>query len=328
MNSDTSRWQFSLRAIVAAASIAVHKSIAQECAYEGGWALRNDRSCPPSAPVECGTGAQPRCCPSGFKCTGDGDYVGNYCCEDPADCRALSLEYPKCPDSSWTLWGVEGKLDNGGWCCQSGQNGTYRDNSNGIALLCTPTTVTSLASTIFWAEPVSTSSCSTTSTTSTAATISATATAASTTATTNTGASATAESTGAATASGTSESSSLSTGAIAGAVIGGVAGGALLAAGIFFLWRRKKSNAAGAKAESTPALGEGSSAWAYERKDGQGYGGNGGGMSELAVPEPRAEMDSATQPTYELDAAASNTAELDAAHSGARPTRRDDLKYR
>ncbi|KAK1459891.1 hypothetical protein CMEL01_02890 [Colletotrichum melonis] len=212
MDFDTIRWRFSLRSFVTAASIAVHSSFAQECAYEGGWALRNDRSCPPSAPVECGTGAQPRCCPSGFKCTGDGDYVGNYCCEDPSDCRDLSLKYPKCPNSDWTLWGVDGKIDNGGWCCQSGQNGTYRDNSNGIALLCTPATATALASNIFWAATV--------------------------------------------------------------------------------------------------------------------YGANGGGVNELAVPEPRVEMDSAMQPTYELDAAASNTPELDAAHSGARQAQRDDLKYR
>ncbi|KAK1622505.1 hypothetical protein BDP81DRAFT_455309 [Colletotrichum phormii] len=328
MDFDATRWRFSLRALVTAASIAVHTSFAQECAYEGGWALRNDRSCPPSAPVECGTGAQPRCCPSGFKCTGDGDYVGNYCCEDPSDCRDLSLKYPKCPNSDWILWGVGGKLDNGGWCCQSGQNGTYRDDSNGIALLCTPTMATALGSNIFWAETVSTSYCSTISTTSTVATTSATATAASTAATTTTGASVTAAITATTMPSGSSDSSSMSTGAIAGAAVGGVAGGVLIIAGIFFLWRRKKRSSAGAKAGAIPATEAGSSAWAYERKDGQGYGGNGGGVNELAVPEPRAEMDSAMQPTYELDAAASNTPELDAAHSGARPSQRDDLKYR
>ncbi|KAK1544684.1 hypothetical protein CPAR01_02186 [Colletotrichum paranaense] len=324
MDFDTIRWRFSLRSFVTAASIAVHASFAQECAYEGGWALRNDRSCPPSAPVECGTGAQPRCCPSGFKCTGDGDYVGNYCCEDPSDCRDLSLKYPKCPNSDWTLWGVDGKIDNGGWCCQSGQNGTYRDNSNGIALLCTPATATALASNIFWAATVSTSSCSTSSTSSTLATTLATVTAASTTATTTAGASATTAITATSTPSGTGDSTSMSTGAIAGAAVGGVAGGILIIAGIFFLWRRKKRSSA----DATPTTEAGSSAWAYERKDGQVYGANGGAVNELAVPEPRVEMDSAMQPTYELDAAASNTPELDAAHSGARQAQRDDLKYR
>ncbi|KAJ0305939.1 hypothetical protein COL516b_005048 [Colletotrichum fioriniae] len=224
----------------------------------------------------------------------------------------------------WTLWGVDGKLDNGGWCCQSGQNGTYRDNSNGIALLCTPTTATALASDIFWAETVSTSSCSTSSTSSTLATASATATAASTAATTTAGASATTANTATATPSGTNDSTSMSTGAIAGAAVGGVAGGILIIAGIFFLWRKKKRSSA----DASPTTEAGSSAWAYERKDGQRSGGNGGGVNELAVPEPRAEMDSAMQPTYELDAAASNTPELDAAHSGARPAQRDDLKYR
>lgn len=53
------------------------------CAYKGGWSLRVDsQSCPPSAPVSCDKGAQPRCCPSGMECAGVGDYVGNYCCAE------------------------------------------------------------------------------------------------------------------------------------------------------------------------------------------------------------------------------------------------------
>ncbi|KAJ0147095.1 hypothetical protein CTA2_840 [Colletotrichum tanaceti] len=305
MASDAGAWQLSLRALLLAATVVTREAFAQECAYAGGWALRNDRSCPPTAPVVCGTGAQPRCCPSGFKCTGDGDYVGNYCCSDPSDCRQLALEHPQCPDPTWSLWGVGGKLDNGGWCCQSGQNGTYRDDSKGIALLCTPSTATSLPQNQFWGEEIRTASCSETSTTTTAASTTATATGAGADATNaaSTASSSPAEST-VATQPETAESGSISTGAIAGAAVGGVAGGALLAAAIFFLWRRKRRQSAAGSPESTATTvatggGEGGSpGWAYGEQNAK----FGHRYSELAVPGPRLEMESTARPTYELDA--------------------------
>ncbi|WQF82229.1 hypothetical protein CDEST_07243 [Colletotrichum destructivum] len=333
MAPDAGVWQLSLRALLLAATVGTQKAFAQECAYAGGWALRNDRSCPPTAPVECGTGAQPRCCPSGFKCTGDGDYVGNYCCSDPSDCRQLALERPQCPDSTWSLWGVNGKLDNGGWCCQSGQNGTYREDSNGIALLCTPSTATSLPQSHFWGEEISTASCSTTSTTTTTASTTATATGtgADTTLVSTTNAAPTASSNPAestlATEPETVGSGSISTGAIAGAAVGGVVGGALLAAAIFFLWRRKRRQSAAGSPESTAtsvAAGGGTSGWAYEEQNAK----FGHGHSELAAPGPRFEMESTAHQAYELDASGQASHELDSANTSTRPTQREDAKFR
>ncbi|KAL0941524.1 uncharacterized protein CTRU02_204287 [Colletotrichum truncatum] len=285
------------RSILKSLSLALYLSAqlaqAQECSYEGGWALRNDRSCPPSAPVECGTGAQPRCCPSGFTCTGDGDYVGNYCCSDPKDCRALALSHPKCPDSSWTLWGVDGKLDNGGWCCTSGSNGTYRENSQGIALLCTPSTATSLPQSHHWAEPVSTSSCSTTTT---AASSAATTTSAEATSATAAGTETTSQPDPTNTAApADKESNGLSSGGIAGAAIGGVAGVALIIAGIFLMRRRKKS-----AAETTTATTE-EGGWASRDKKNNFGGYYNPAANEMPAQAARVELADTAQPTYELD---------------------------
>lgn len=67
----------SILMVAAAAAVAQ----AATCPFNGGWSLRVDAAaCPPSAPIACGAGIQPRCCPSGLQCAGDGDYVGNYCC--------------------------------------------------------------------------------------------------------------------------------------------------------------------------------------------------------------------------------------------------------
>ena len=64
------------------------------CSYVGGWSLRvNSNSCPPDAPVQCGVGAQPRCCPSGFTCAGDGTYEGNYCCQGGELQNSGSMRY-------------------------------------------------------------------------------------------------------------------------------------------------------------------------------------------------------------------------------------------
>ncbi|KAL8375805.1 hypothetical protein RB595_007090 [Gaeumannomyces hyphopodioides] len=112
---------------------------AQSCAYTGGWALRNAGDCPPAAPIRCGTGLQPRCCPSGQVCTGEGAYVGNYCCAPGEDCTRKATEAPKCPDPSFTLWGVDNSTNNGGWCCLSSADGMYeRQSDNTIAVGCNP----------------------------------------------------------------------------------------------------------------------------------------------------------------------------------------------
>ncbi|KAF6803331.1 hypothetical protein CSOJ01_10971 [Colletotrichum sojae] len=304
-----------LRTVLATLLVGTRAVAAQECAYEGGWALRNSGSCPPAAPIECGTGAQPRCCPSGYTCTGDGDYVGNYCCKDPLDCRTQSLEYPQCPDPSWTLYGVSGRLDNGGWCCASGTRGSFRDDQYGIALLCLSSAVTVLPVNISWATTVATSSCSTsTSSTSTPVSI----TSGITTAIDTAGsASATATETGSSSSPSAStdpadsdSSAAMSGGAIAGAAIGGVAGVALLIGGIFFVWRRKRRAAAELAAEPQQNAGwtyGGEAKYAPQQQQFPG---------ELPTQRSHAEMD--TNPTtYELDG--SLPQELDSTTAGSTP---------
>ncbi|KAL8289811.1 hypothetical protein RB597_001444 [Gaeumannomyces tritici] len=127
---------------------------AQSCAYTGGWALRNEGDCPPAAPVRCGRGLQPRCCPAGQVCTGEGAYVGNYCCAPGEDCTRKATEAPKCPDPTFTLWGVDNSTNNGGWCCLSSADGIYeRMSDNTIAVGCNAPSQ-SLGQTQFKASPL------------------------------------------------------------------------------------------------------------------------------------------------------------------------------
>ncbi|KAL3299537.1 WSC2 protein, partial [Colletotrichum asianum] len=188
----------------------------------------------------------------------------------------------KCPDSSWKLWGVNGKLDNGGWCCMDGFNGTYRDNSQGIALLCTSTTATALPANISWAGAVSTSSCSVTAT-STVATTSTGSSAASDIPTT-TGTGTAASSTGTALA-GNEDSGGISGGAVAGAVVGGVAGIGLILAAIFFVWRRKR----GSKTAATGPDGSNQGGWAYGEQSASKHTYQ--MPSEMSAQPSRVEMD-------------------------------------
>ncbi|WYZ36972.1 hypothetical protein EsH8_II_000478 [Colletotrichum jinshuiense] len=200
------------------------------------------------------------------------------------------------------------------------QNGVYRDNGEGIALLCTKTTATVLPQSHFWAKTVDTVSCSTTSTSTTSTT-------AATDTPTSTGTSTPVETTEAVQPV-TNESSSMSTGAIAGIAVGGVAGGALLVAGIFFLWRRKRK--LNTNAQTRPTTGrEVETAWAYDAQTQKTPFGHGqGGANELATQELRAEMDSSTQPTFELDAQSTTAHELDSSHTVSRPIQRDEGKFR
>ncbi|KAF3800226.1 hypothetical protein GCG54_00003754 [Colletotrichum gloeosporioides] len=215
----------------------------------------------------------------------------------------------KCPDSSWKLWGVNGKLDNGGWCCMDGFNGTYRDNSQGIALLCTSTTATALPANISWADAVRTSSCSVTATSTWATTATGSPVVSDTVTTTGT---ATAASSTRTASAGNEESGGISGGAVAGAVVGGVAGIGLILAATFFVWRRKQGS-------RTAATGPDGS-----NQGGSAYGEQSAGKhayqmpSEMSAQPSRVEMDGSPLPTYELDG--STPHELDsAATSATRP---------
>ncbi|KAK7995493.1 hypothetical protein PG990_014266 [Apiospora arundinis] len=199
---------------------------ANVCTYEGGWSLRISAStCPINAPVNCGNGIQLRCCPNGLKCAGEGDYGGSWCCKEGEDCRPQSSASPKCPDPTWTLWGGNGTLKDGGWCCEPGDNGFYRGNMEAVG--CTAAGVRTLPTNYHFASTVSTVACvSPTSSASSSQT-----TASQIPVTTN-------ESDP--NRNNNSSSASLSGGAIAGIVVGAMCGMGVIAGIIALVWYRKK----------------------------------------------------------------------------------------
>ncbi|KAK1972338.1 hypothetical protein LY78DRAFT_650776 [Colletotrichum sublineola] len=292
-------------AALAALSIAVKNTLAQECNYVGGWSLRfPSSSCPQDAPFDCGKAGdlQMRCCPTGLSCAGNGSYAGNYCCPDSADsaeCQELAFEYPKCPDTTWSLWATNDTTDNapktGAWCCEPGSMGIYRDNGT-AHYFCTATTITTLQTSFYWAKSMTTAPCSATA----SIVISST---------TDRGTFAP-SSTSSSGSTNNSESSGASSGVIAGAVVGALAIITLIGVGYFLYLRRKKS-----KFEVTQAVNMGGS-YGQEtpRNDTKRRR-----VSELETVEPRLEMDG-TKPTYELDATVENIQEEGYSPKSTRPT--------
>ncbi|KAI1874156.1 uncharacterized protein JN550_002735 [Neoarthrinium moseri] len=235
----------SLRHILTLALLAKNASSTVVCGYEGGWALRSDSgSCPSEAPVHCSDGIQPRCCPSGLKCNGTGDFTDNYCCEESHDCSQQASDSPKvrdfqspktakctsnlrcsqCPDSDWILWGGDGTLRYGGWCCLPGYVGYYSGRMQAVA--CTTTTVKSLPTSLTFASTVQTTPCSTIGGTTSAGPTS----------------SAPVSIPTAPSQSSTSDSEPMRPGEIAGITVGSVAGAGLVALAIIALiWRRRRA---------------------------------------------------------------------------------------
>ncbi|PVH94192.1 hypothetical protein DM02DRAFT_676360 [Periconia macrospinosa] len=203
------------------------------CSYQGGWALRvQDRTCPIDAPVNCGVGAQLRCCANGLVCAGEGDYGGNYCCKEGEDCRKNAEAKPQCPDPKWTLWGGNGTLDKGGWCCEPGFNGFYRGNMEAVG--CTSAGVRTLPTSLSFASTIRTVACVQTTSSSSLSNAPST--------------SSTPSPTGAGESNNSSSSSpspspspsSISGAAIAGIVVGAIGGVVLVAFLVAFVLRRKK----------------------------------------------------------------------------------------
>ncbi|KAI1847014.1 hypothetical protein JX266_006889 [Neoarthrinium moseri] len=213
----------SLRHILTLALLVKNASSTVVCGYEGGWALRSDSgSCPSEAPVHCSDGIQPRCCPSGLKCNGTGDFTDNYCCEESHDCSQQASDSPKCPDSDWILWGGDGTLRYGGWCCLPGYVGYYSGRMQAVA--CTTTTVKSLPTSLTFASTVQTTPCSTIGGTTSAGPTS----------------SAPVSIPTAPSQSSTPDSEPMRPGEIAGITVGSVAGAGLVALAIIALiWRRR-----------------------------------------------------------------------------------------
>lgn len=180
------------------------------------------------------------------------------------------------------------KLETGAWCCKPGYKGVYWNNGSFASYQCTATTITSLQPSYYWAEPLSTASCS----------VTATATAApsaiengpvSPSATNSTSAGADDQT-----------SAGMSGGAIAGAVVGSVTGVVLMVAVVFFLSRKKRRSR---RIETPLAVvpEEG-----HKRIDENRHESGRGSINEIATAEPRMEMEGNT-PLYELDATEGGT---------------------
>ncbi|KAI1418945.1 hypothetical protein F5Y12DRAFT_359172 [Xylaria sp. FL1777] len=95
------------------------------CGFSGGWPIRKASGCNSDAPVSCGLGLQPRCCPSGFECLVVPSFDGTslaYCCPPGQDCAAETNDHPQCPVSSWNAWAYNSDGTRG-WCCEEGYYG-------------------------------------------------------------------------------------------------------------------------------------------------------------------------------------------------------------
>lgn len=218
------------------------------CPFDGGSSLRvNATKCPTSAPISCGSGLQPRCCPSGTQCAGEGLYLNNYCCSTDdstnasiAACIDDIVAYPRCAVSTWTLFDINGTIESGAWCCLKDNNGTYQapttGNGGGVRCVDAPDSDDEDPpdDLQIWAVYVEQETC-------TSASASASS---STTATATDTASATTSSAAATSTAAAASGSKISGGAIAGIVIGCVAGIGLLAAAAFFVWRRQHAKKA------------------------------------------------------------------------------------
>jgi hypothetical protein len=154
------------------------------------------------------------------------------------DCTAKALAKPRCPNEDWVLWGINGNLDSGGWCCLPGQNGKYVNIEGGsYGVACFAPSAMGVSAGWQVASTVSTVSCVA------GTSLPSTMTSSESLSTPTSGGDAQA-SEGAETGNGGDNSSSLSSGAIAGIVIGALAGVGLVLAGVFLVCKRRKGTKA------------------------------------------------------------------------------------
>ncbi|KAK0105396.1 hypothetical protein ONS96_004787 [Cadophora gregata f. sp. sojae] len=107
--------------------------------YQGGWPLAllgtASPSCPASASESCSSTAQnPACCPSGQTCTWSGSVYASYCCPTNADCQTAVLNFPRCSNSTWTMFI---QYPSGFFCCEPGMLGV-NPSSGKSGGLCEP----------------------------------------------------------------------------------------------------------------------------------------------------------------------------------------------
>ncbi|PVH86171.1 hypothetical protein DL98DRAFT_567628 [Cadophora sp. DSE1049] len=107
--------------------------------YQGGWPLAligtASPSCSAAASESCSSTVQnPACCPSGQTCIFSPSIYASYCCPTSADCHTAVLNFPRCSNSTWTMFIQE---PSGFFCCEPGMLGV--NPSSGITGgLCEP----------------------------------------------------------------------------------------------------------------------------------------------------------------------------------------------
>ncbi|KAI1357950.1 hypothetical protein F5Y08DRAFT_322992 [Xylaria arbuscula] len=210
-----------------------------DCGFVGGYPLRDPDSCPSDAPITCGVGLQPRCCPSGFACITDTTTNGTYCCENGVNCIADTVAHPQCPVANWNVWAYDSDGSRG-WCCEPNYYGFATLANDGVG--CQPIGDTIDTDTYHTVTQFFTSSVFCTSSSTTSSSI----------ATQTTSSSTTSSPTESAPSIPASHSSGLGAGGIAGVVIGAVAGVALIVVAIW-LWKRRQLARNEPPATSNPA---------------------------------------------------------------------------
>ncbi|KAJ3577201.1 hypothetical protein NPX13_g3362 [Xylaria arbuscula] len=197
-----------------------------DCGFVGGYPLRDPDSCPSDAPITCGVGLQPRCCPSGFACITDATTNGTYCCENGVNCIADTIAHPQCPVANWNVWAYDSDGSRG-WCCEPNYYGFATLANDGVG--CQPIGDTIDTDTYHTVTQFFTSSVFCTSSSTTSSSI----------ATQTTSSSTTSSPTESAPSIPASHNSGLGAGGIAGVVIGAVAGVAFIVVAIW-LWKRRQ----------------------------------------------------------------------------------------
>ncbi|TVY84017.1 hypothetical protein LSUE1_G002959, partial [Lachnellula suecica] len=90
--------------------------------YQGGWPLAltgtASGSCPADASVSCSRNTiNPSCCPSDQTCIFGYSQDANYCCPTSADCNTAVLNFPRCANTTWTMFK---NYPAGFFCCEPG----------------------------------------------------------------------------------------------------------------------------------------------------------------------------------------------------------------
>ncbi|KAI1279656.1 hypothetical protein F5Y07DRAFT_29598 [Xylaria sp. FL0933] len=221
-----------------------------DCGFIGGYPLRQSDSCPSDAPITCGVGLQPRCCPSGFACVADSSTNGTYCCESGTNCIADVDSHPQCPKPTWNVWAYVSDGSRG-WCCEPNYYGFATLANDGVGCQRIGDTIDTdtyhTVTQFFTSSVICTSSSTTSSPTATTASTTSTSTSPSLSGSTPSG------STPSTSSMPKNHGSSLNAGSIAGVAIGAAAGIVLIAAVAWLLVKRRAARNAAPVISELPA---------------------------------------------------------------------------